>query len=329
MKAIVFEEFGGPEKLQIKEVEKPEPKQGFALIKVKAFGLNHAELHMRKGEWAEYMPISGIEGVGIVEACPGGEIEPGTAVAALMGGLGRSINGSYAEYTNAPVSNVVSFGSTEPPLPWEELAAIPESYATAYTFLFRNLELQKGQTLLIRGASSALGRAALKLAANHGAKITATARSMSRAQELLDTGADRVEEEAPQLPDRLNWDIQSKFDAVLDLVGNSTLLESLTMVRRGGRLCLGGWLGGLDPVKDFNPLLQMSSGVHFSLFASPIFGQPEFPVSDVPLADIVRMVVEGKFEVKPSKVFKFEDIQDAHRLMEAGKANGKVVVVRE
>jgi len=327
MKAIVFEEFGGPEKLQIKDVEKPEPKEGFVLIRVKAFGLNHAELHMRKGEWPEYMPISGIECVGIVEACPGGEIKPGTAVAALMGGLGRTLNGSYAEYTNAPITNVVSFGSTEPPLPWEELAALPESYATAYTFIFRNLEIKKGQTLLIRGASSALGRAALKLAASEGAKITVTVRSMSRAQELLDVGAEKVELEAPELPKRLNLSIQEKFDAILDLVGNSTLLESLTLVRRGGRLCLGGWLGGLAPIKDFNPLLQMSSGVHFSLFGSPIFGEPEFPVSDVPLTDIVRLVTDGKIDAKPSKVFRFEEIREAHRLMEAGQANGKVVVL--
>src|ERR1700733_8257979 len=118
MKAIVLEGFGDTSHLVIKEVDKPKPTEGFVLIRIKAFGVNHAEIHMRRGEWAEAMPIIGIECVGIVEACPTGQFAPGTAVAALMGGLGRTINGTYAEYTNAPVSNVVSFGPGEPPLPW-------------------------------------------------------------------------------------------------------------------------------------------------------------------------------------------------------------------
>ena len=84
------------------EIPEPEPKAGHAVIEVKAFGLNHAELHMRRGEWAEIADVSGIECVGVVKSCPGGEFAAGTKVAALMGGLGRTINGSYAEYTRAP-----------------------------------------------------------------------------------------------------------------------------------------------------------------------------------------------------------------------------------
>jgi NADPH:quinone reductase len=327
MKAIVLEKFGTPDCLVIKDVETPKPKQGFALIRIKAFGVNHAEIHMRRGEWAESMPIIGIECVGIVEACPGGEFEPGTAVAALMGGLGRTINGSYAEYTNAPVGNVVSFKSKEPPLPWDQLAAIPESYATAWSSLFRNLELQKGQTLLIRGATSALGKAAVNLALNHGAKVVVTTRYPERQQDLLARGVEKVEKEGPDLRQRLDLPEEKKFDAVLDLVGNSTLLESLWLVRRGGRLCLAGWLGGLAPVADFNPLLQMPTGVHFSFFGSPHFGTPGVPLSDVPIADIVQLVADGKISAKPSKVFQFDQIREAHQTSEAGQANGKLVVL--
>lgn len=326
MKAIVVEKFGPPESLVIKDVAKPEPKDGSVLIRVKGFGVNHAEMHMRRGEWAESMPIIGIECVGIVEACPGGEFAPGTAVAALMGGLGRSINGSYAEYTNAPVSNVVSFGSKDPPLPWDQLAALPESYATAWTCLFRNLELQPGQKLLIRGATSAFGKAAINLAVNHGANVTATTRKPDRFKELEELGVQKVEKEGPGLPERLGMKEEEKFDAVLELVGNSTLLESLTLVRRGGRLCLAGFLGGLAPI-EFNPLLQMASGVHFSFFGSFVFGNPGFPLSDVPLHDIVQMVADGRIQAKPSKVFEFDEIRDAHRVMEGGQANGKMVVL--
>src|SRR5262245_14974516 len=93
MRAILRTGFGGPDVLVIREIPEPEPKAGHAVIQVKAFGLNHAELHMRKGEWAEIAEVSGIECVGVVKSCPGGEFAAGTKVAALMGGLGRTING--------------------------------------------------------------------------------------------------------------------------------------------------------------------------------------------------------------------------------------------
>src|SRR5262249_44341009 len=174
MRAILRKAFGGPEVLEIREIPGPEPKAGHAVIQVKAFGLNHAELHMRKGDWAEIADVSGIECVGVVKSCPGGEFAAGTRVASLMGGLGRTIPGSYAEYTRAPVTNVAAIESG---LSWADLAAIPESYATAWTCLFRNLEIAKGQTLVIRGATSAFGQAALNMAVNAGANVIGTTRN--------------------------------------------------------------------------------------------------------------------------------------------------------
>src|SRR5262249_58922864 len=120
---------------------------------------------------AEIADVSGIECVGLVKSCPGGEFATGTKVAALMGGLGRTINGSYAEYTRAPVSNIATIESG---LPWADLAAIPETYATAWTCPFRNLEIARGQTLFIRGATSSLGQAALNMAVDSGGKVVAT-----------------------------------------------------------------------------------------------------------------------------------------------------------
>src|SRR5580693_10445313 len=186
MRAILRKQFGGPDVLEVREIPEPEPKAGHAVIQVKAFGLNHAELHVRKGEWAEIADVSGIECVGIVKSCPGGEFAAGVTVAALMGGLGRTINGSYAEYTRAPVSNVPLI---EADLPWAELAAIPETYATAWACLFRNLAIQKGQLLVIRGATSSFGQAALKMAVNAGARVIATTRSRERFSMLEKLGS--------------------------------------------------------------------------------------------------------------------------------------------
>jgi NADPH:quinone reductase len=322
MRAIVIEKFGGPENLVYKELPEPEPKAGHVVIEIKAFGINHAEMHMRRGEWAEAAKVSGIECVGLVKACPGGEFPIGAKVAALMGGLGRTINGSYAEYTRAPVSNVALIESN---LPWAELAAIPETYATAWTCLFRNLEITKGQTLLIRGGPSSFGRAALNMAVNAGVRVIATGRSSNNFAALKELGAERMEMEGPDLSKRLPE--AKHLDAVLDLVGNSTILDSLAMLRRGGRACLAGWLGGLAPIANFNPLLQMASGVYLTFFGSFVFGTPGFPLSDVPLQSIANDVAAGRYVAKPSRIFKFEEIREAHRVMEANEARGKMVVV--
>lgn len=138
-------------------------------------------------------------------------------------------------------------------------------------------------------------------------------------------GVHRVEREVPDLSAHLTE--SGHIDAVLDLVGNSTILDSLDMLRRGGTACLAGWLGGLDPIPDFNPLLRMASGVYFTFFGSFVFGSEGFPLSDVPLQDIARQVEEGRLEAAPSRVFAFDDIREAHRVMESGEAGGKMVVV--
>jgi NADPH2:quinone reductase len=324
MRAIVLEKFGGLDSLVYTDIPKPLPIDGEVVIAVKGFGINHAEIHMRRGEWAEAAEVSGIECVGIVDACPGGEFPVGAKVVALMGGLGRTINGSYAEYTRVRAANVTRIESD---LPWSQLAALPETYATAWTCLYRNLNLTAGQTLVIRGATSALGQAALKMAVITEATVIATARSRERFGMLEELGAKRVEVERADLAAHIAE--ANRIDAVLDLVGNSTILDSLDMLRRGGTACLAGWLGGLAPIGDFNPLARMASGVSFSFFASPVFGNPGFPVSDVPFGEIARQIADGKLDAAPARVFSFDDIREAHRVAEAGEAPGKLVVVMD
>jgi NADPH:quinone reductase len=225
MRAIIIKQFGGSDSLVIETLPDPVPKPGNVLIEVKAFGINHAETHMRKGEWAEAAMVSGIECVGLVKSCPGGEFAEGTKVAALMGGLGRTINGSYAEYTCPPATNVVPIKTD---LSWEDFGVIPESYATAWTCLHRNLEIAKGQTLVIRGATSALGRAAVNIAVDAGAHVIATTRKKQRFEALKELGAHRAEIETPNLSELIPE--RKQIDAVLDLVGNSTFMDSLGML---------------------------------------------------------------------------------------------------
>jgi NADPH:quinone reductase len=323
MRAIVIKQYGDPDVLSIEERPDPKPKSGHVLIEVKAFGVNHAETHMRAGEWPEATEISGIECVGLVKADPDGGLTPGQKVVALMGGMGRVINGSYAALTSVPAGNVLPI-RTE--LTWDALAAIPESYATAWVALHGNLDLKAGQTIVIRGATSALGQAAVNIAAHAGARVIATTRNPKRAETLETLGAREVVLEGPDLPQRVRDRHPQGIDAVLELVGNSTVVGSLTMVRRHGRLCLAGFLGGLDPLPAFMPVMQLPSGVHFSFFGSFVFGASAFPTSEIPMQTIVRRVEEGAYKAKPARVFRFEEIREAHRLMEAGGANGKIVV---
>ncbi|KAJ7752082.1 GroES-like protein [Mycena metata] len=266
MRAILLEQFGSPE-------------TSLKMQNVKAFGINHAEMHMRRGEWAESMPIIGIECVGVIV---------------------------YAEYTSAPLTNVV-------PIPHALVAKIGWA--------------RLGEQLLIRGATSSFGIAAVKLAVHKGAIVSATSRKVERGEALRALGVEQVLEEGEALSERLVLEGR-KFDKVLELVGNTTLLGSLKMVRRGGKLCLAGFLGGLAPL-EFNPLLQMASGVHFSFFGSFVFGDEEFPLTDVPLEELVELVVSGKLQAEPRRVFEFGEsgVREAHRIMEAGQAEGKMVVV--
>jgi NADPH:quinone reductase-like Zn-dependent oxidoreductase len=179
---------------------------------------------------------------------------------------------------------------------------------------------------VIRGATSALGRAAVNIAAHAGTHVIATTRDAQRSASLEAIGANEVLIETPELPTRARERRPEGVDAVLELVGNSTVVDSLRMVKRNGRLCEAGWLGGLAPIAEFNPIVHLPSGVHYSLFGSFMFGAPEFPVSEVPMQSIVDRVAAGDYKAKPVKVFRFEDIREAHRLMDSGQANGKIVV---
>ena len=324
MRAMIRKNYGGPEQLELQSRPQPKMSPGSVVIRVRALGLNHAEIYFRMGVWGEVAEISGIECVGEVEADPAGRFEQGRKVLALMGGMGRSINGSYAEYVNVPAAHVIPIEST---LPWEDLAALPESYAAAWTSLHRNLALTAGQTLLIRGATSALGQAAVNIARAAGARVIATSRNPNRLASLEALGSHHALQDAPDLATRVRQDHPRGIDAVLDIVGNSTVLDSLAMARPGGHVCMVGFLGGADPIAKFDPLLHLPSGVQLSFFASAfMFGTPEYPLSEIPFQAIVDHAASGAYRAKPAKVFRLEEMQTAHRLMESGQANGKIVV---
>jgi NADPH:quinone reductase len=309
--------------LSVQDLPDPLPAAGEVLIRVKAFGLNHADTFMRSGQWPS-TPVIGIECAGLVEADPGGTFAPGTRVVAIVGGMARDRNGSYAELVAVPASNVIAITTD---LSWTGLAALPEVYATAWTALHRNLALEPGHTLLVRGATSALGQAAVNLAVDLGATVTATTRAPAREKLLRNLGVADVLIDDGKLAERIRHSHPQGIDRALDLVGNSVLRDSLQAVRAHGRLCQVGFLGGLAPVTDFNPIIDLPSGVQLSLFASAFtLGNEDYPLSEVPLQEIVAKAASGTLNAKPKRVFAFEEIVEAHRIMDAATAGGKLVV---
>jgi len=323
MKAIVINQYGGTDQLMVKEIPTPKPKEGEVLVRIKAFGINRAETYMRRGLWGDVANVSGIECVGEVVDDPLGAMPEGQAVAAIMGGMGRTRNGSYAEFTTVAVENVIPL---ETDLGWPELAAIPESYATAWSCLYGNMRIKPGDSVFIRGGTSALGQAAINIAANiDDVSVFSSTRSVANVKVLKDIGCHEVFIEDGNINAQFRRTYPQGVDSVMDIVGNKTLIDSMTMVRKNGFVCQAGFLGGGDPIK-FNPLTDMPSTVNLNFFASYLLGSRDFPLSEIPMQSIVDKVSDGVYLAKPSVVFDFQDIALAHELMEKNSAQGKIVV---
>jgi len=322
MRAIVITKFGGPEVLAETRLPEPVATPERVVVRVQAFGLNHAEVYFRRGIWGDVAKVSGIECVGQVHDPGGSGLVRGQRVFALMGGLGRTLDGSYAEYAAVPNAHVIPIDSD---LDWTELAAIPESYATAWAFLRHNLELRPGQTVVVRGGTSALGQAAIQLARAMEARVIASTRATDKLHLIEQLGAEPVLEQA-ELSTEIRRRVPVGVDAVLDIIGSSTLLDSFKMVRYRGRVALAGFLGGMAKL-SLDPLLHLPSGLQFSFFASAfMFGTPEFALTQVPFQHFADCAATGIYRARPAHVFDFEQIVDAHRLLESGQARGKIVV---
>ena len=321
MRAIVLDGPGPPEALRIRELPVPVPAAGWVLIEVRAFGLNRSELHTRMGlagESVTFPRVPGIEATGVVAACPGGEVEVGRQVVTMMGDMGRTYDGGYAQFTCVPATQVIPFSSD---LDWATLGAVPEMLQTAHGSLTVGLDAQAGQTILVRGGSSSIGMATAVLAKQRGLTVLSTTRSARKADALRAVGVDHVLVDDGAVAEQVRAIVPDGVSCALELIGTPTLPDTLASTAVHGTVCFTGMLSNEWTVPDFYPVDYLPQGVRLTAYGGDAADLP----ADV-LQGFLDGVAAGEATVPIHHVYAFEEIAEAHRAMEAGEATGKLVV---
>jgi NADPH:quinone reductase-like Zn-dependent oxidoreductase len=324
MRAAVCVRAGGPETLEIRELPVPAVRDGWSLVQVRGAGLNRSELRTRQGHSPSvtFPRVLGIECVGIVAASTDPLLPEGAAVAAVMGEMGRAFDGGYAEYALLPNALLIPVTTT---LSWDVLAALPETYLTAWGALDA-LGVGPGARgrLLIRGGTSSVGMAAASIASGYGIETAATTRRRARTGGLTAVGADyALVDDGGSLGASVRSVWPEGPDYVLDLVGSSTAVDSLRLVRRGGTVCVAGSLSGWV-IPDFEPVAMIASGTKLTAFHS---NDVRGGAGRAVLQGVISEVEAGVYRPNVDRVFGLDDIVAAHRYMENNQATGKVVVL--
>ncbi len=219
MRAVVLDAPDPPAALALRELPVPEPRPGWVLLRVEAFGLNRSELHTRlglAGPDVTYPRVLGIEASGVVEAAPGTSLRPGQKAVALMGDMGRSFDGGYAEYTLVPAGQVIPV-DTE--LDWAGLGALPEALQTAYGSLTTGVGARDTDVVLIHGGTSAVGILTALLAKRRGMTVLSTTRREERRDELLALGVDHALIDHGRVAEEVRDLISGGVDGAVELVG--------------------------------------------------------------------------------------------------------------
>lgn len=323
MRAIRVHAPGGPEVLQLEDMPTPAPRAGWVRIRVKAFGLNRSELYTRQGHSpsVQFPRVLGIECVGVVDDAGGTGLAVGQTVAALMGEMGRAYDGGYAEVALVPRERVLPLHTS---LPWDVLAALPETWLTAWGSLVEAMDVRAGQTLLVRGGTSSVGMAAASLAKDRGLRVIATTRDAAKADALRANGADDVVIDTGRIADEVRRRAPGGVDGVLELVGAATLLDSLRAAGPGGVVCNTGILGNAWVLERFEPLEAIPSAVKLTTYHS---GTTSAERSTAALQEVADGVAAGRYRANLQRAFRFDEVVEAHRFMEENRGSGKLVVV--
>ena len=315
MKAVKIYQAGGPEQLIYQDVPTPDIKEGWSLVKIKGFGINHSEIFTREGKSpsVQFPRILGIECVGEVAQSSTPALAVGQKVISIMGEMGRAFDGSYAEYVLLPNEQIYPVHTD---LDWTTLAAIPETYYTAFGSL-QQLRIAPQDRVLVRGAGSGVGVAFAQLLKAHFPHVVlhGSTRNPAKATRLQAVGFDEVITEADG---KIQTD--QSYDKILELVGPATLRDSFSHINEHGIVCNTGQLGNIWYVNDFDPIIELKNNSYLTAFYSGNVSQAKLDA----MFDYIR-----QFNVKIliERVFTLEQVPEAHRFLQSADGFGKVVVV--
>ena len=317
MKAVKIYQAGGPEQLIYQDVPTPDIKEGWSLVRIKGFGINHSEIFTREGKSpsVQFPRILGIECVGEVAQSSTPALTVGQKVVSIMGEMGRAFDGSYAEYVLLPNEQIYPVHTD---LDWTTLAAIPETYYTAFGSL-QQLRIAPQDRVLVRGAGSGVGVAFAQLLKAQFPHIVlhGSTRNPAKATRLQAVGFDEVITEAGG---KLQTD--QRYDKILELVGPATLRDSFSHINEHGIVCNTGQLGNIWYVNDFDPIMELKNNSYLTAFYSGNVSQAKLDA----MFDYIR-----QFNVKIliERMFTLEQVPEAHRFLQIADGFGKVVVVNE
>lgn len=324
MKAALILQHGDREQVVVGEYPKPEVGSGEILVKVKAVSLNHLDIFVRRGIPGRHLDLPHISGgdvSGIVEEVGPGvdNVKPGGRV--LLdphipgkGALGEDTTGGLAEYVKVPARNAI-------PLPddisFEEAAALPIAYGTAWRMLITQGKLQANETILILGASGGVGNAAVLISKLAGARIIAAAGSDDKAEKLKELGADHVINYNKVDFSKEVWALTNKqgADIVVDYTGKATWPQSIKATRQGGRIVTCGATTGYEAVTDLRYVWVRE----ISIIGSNGWGPKDLHI-------LLDLVSRKKLNPIIDRILPLEDIREAHRLIEEREIFGKIII---
>jgi len=324
MRAVIITRPGGAEVLEVQERPKPEPGVGQIRVRVRASALNRADLMQREGNYpvppGVPADMPGMEYAGEVDALGASASmwKTGDRVMGIIGGAGHAEYLCVHEREAMPVP---------PAMSWEDAGAIPEVFLTAYDALFNRLALNTGETVLIHAVGSGVGTAGLQIARAAGARVVGTARSPDKLERAKKLGLDVAIDSS-----RGDWVAQveaaigaERVDALLDLVGGNYLEGNLRVLTMRGRMVVVGLTGGASAPFNMSVLLRKRLTIVGTMLRSRPLEEKialarDFSERGVPLFE------SGRLKPIVDRVFAFDEIRAAHKLMESNDTFGKIVL---
>ncbi|MGQ9426728.1 NAD(P)H-quinone oxidoreductase [Gilvimarinus sp. F26214L] len=326
MRYVELDSHGDPEVMKITEGPAPRPRPGEVLIKVAAAGVNRPDVAQRQGSYPpppDASPILGLEVAGeVVELGEGVDASLlNTPVCALVNG------GGYAEYATAPAGQCLPVPRG---LSLGEAAALPETFFTVWTNVFDRARLQSGETILIHGGSSGIGSTAIQLAKAFGARVLTTAGSAEKCEFCRALGADLAinyrEEDFVEAVQRATD--SRGADVILDMVGGEYIQRNIAAAAVEGRMVSIAFLGGPKATVNFAPMMVKRLTMTGSTLR-PRTAEVKAAIARNLREKVWPLIESGKIAPKIAAEFPFEDVVNAHKLMESSQHMGKIVLITD